>query len=97
METGGIRLAESRSGHDRGEVFVIIKEEDRYVFLADGIGRTVEKPKKKNRRHIRVIHEIPPEAAELLSSDTELKNTDIKRVLKLYMRQKRGTENRPAR
>ncbi|MCD7982560.1 MAG: KOW domain-containing RNA-binding protein [Clostridiales bacterium] len=97
METGGIKLAKSRSGHDRGEVFVIVKEEDNYVFLADGVGRTVEKPKKKNRRHIQVIHKIPPDAAELLSPDTELKNTDIKRALKLYMRQSQGTEDCPAR
>ncbi len=86
MKSREIKLARSMSGHDRGEIFVILKEETDFVFLADGVRRTVEKPKKKNRKHIRLICDIPADAAELLSPDTDLKNTEIKRALKLYKR-----------
>ena len=38
----------SRAGHDNGKVYIIMKEEDEYVYLADGDCKTSAKPKKKN-------------------------------------------------
>ena len=42
-------LARSKAGHDKGHVYVIIKEEEAYVYLADGSVRTIERPKKKKK------------------------------------------------
>ena len=53
------KLAVSKSGHDKGHLFVIVGEDDRYVFLADGVLKTVERPKKKNRKHVQVIERSP--------------------------------------
>ena len=51
LELGGI--VRSRAGRDRGRTFVILKliDED-YVLLVDGRLRTLERPKKKKRRHL---------------------------------------------
>lgn len=48
---GGI--VRSRAGRDRGRAFVILRliDED-YVLLVDGQLRTLERPKKKKRRHL---------------------------------------------
>ena len=43
-----IKLAISRSGHDKDRIYVIIKEEANLVYLADGKLKPVEKPKRKN-------------------------------------------------
>ncbi len=43
-----IKLAVSRSGHDKDSVYVIIKEEANLAYLADGKAKPIEKPKKKN-------------------------------------------------
>ena len=43
-------LASSKAGHDRRQIYVIIGEDDEYVYLADGRNRTVDRPKKKNRK-----------------------------------------------
>ena len=48
-------LARSLAGHDRGNHFIILAEAGEYVILADGTSRTLEKPKRKNKKHIQVI------------------------------------------
>ena len=43
----------SRAGRDRGRAFVILKLiDEEYVLLVDGRLRTLERPKKKKRRHL---------------------------------------------
>ena len=38
-------MARSLAGHDQNQVYVILKEEGTYVYLADGKIRTVDRPK----------------------------------------------------
>ena len=52
-------LAISRAGHDQGTIYVITDEEDEYVYLADGQLKTVDRPKKKNKKHIQIIKKCP--------------------------------------
>ena len=48
-------FATSKAGHDKDTVYIIVKEEPEYVYLADGKYKTAECPKKKNKKHIQVI------------------------------------------
>ena len=48
-------LVRSKAGHDTGEIFVITGTEDAYVYLADGRLRTLQKPKKKKKKHVQII------------------------------------------
>ena len=48
-------LARSIAGHDKGTLYIIIEETDQYLFLANGKERTLEKPKRKNRKHVALI------------------------------------------
>ena len=43
------------AGRDAGVICLILREEDENVFIADGRDRRVETPKKKNRKHVRLI------------------------------------------
>ena len=45
-------FATSKAGHDKGSVYIIFEEEEEYVYVVDGRLRTVERPKKKNKKHI---------------------------------------------
>ena len=69
LELGGI--VRSRAGRDRGRAFVILKIVDAdYVLLADGRLRTLERPKKKKRRHLLKASETRMELKEhLLDAD----------------------------
>ena len=46
------RLAFSRAGHDKGKLYLIVRQEGERVWLADGRTRSVQDPKEKNRKHI---------------------------------------------
>ena len=48
-------LASSKAGHDKDKIYVIIKEDAEYVWLADGKLKTLELPKKKRKKHIQLI------------------------------------------
>jgi len=80
-----IKLAISRSGHDKDSIYVIVKEEANMVYLADGKLKPVEKPKRKNRKHIQIIEKLPKEITEVFTQEN-FRNEEIKRAIKLYQR-----------
>ena len=61
----------SRAGRDRGRAFVILKLiDEEYVLLVDGRLRTLERPKKKKRRHLLKTSETRMElSGHLLDAD----------------------------
>ena len=77
-------LAMSMSGHDRGQIYIIMKEDEEYVYLSDGKRRPVERCKKKNRRHIQIIRHQEPEMAQKLATGETVRNEEIKRAIRLY-------------
>lgn len=80
-----IKLAVSRAGHDKDSIYVIVKEEADMVYLADGKLKPLEKPKRKNRKHIQVIEKLPKEITEVFTQEN-FRNEEIKRAIKLYQR-----------
>ena len=74
FETG--MMARSKCGHDAGNVYVITKVDDAYVYLVDGKIRTLGKPKKKKKKHVQLIKE---------SFDIQCAtDVDIKRWVKIW-------------
>lgn len=47
-----VGLARSAAGHDRGTLYLILREEGESVLLADGKLRRLSRPKRKNRKHV---------------------------------------------
>ena len=82
-------LAKSKAGHDKDYIYVIIKEENEYVYLADGKLRTFQKPKKKKLKHVQMIHEKCSEQLyqQLLHHDN-VQNEEIKYHIKNYLNNK---------
>ena len=48
-------LATSKAGHDKTEVYVIVAEDEKYIYLCDGRLKPLEKPKKKSRIKLMLI------------------------------------------
>jgi len=69
-------LAYSMAGHDKGQLYVVLSEEKDCVWLADGDTRTMDNPKKKNRKHVQPLKQTLPDGA--------VTNEVIKRTIKLY-------------
>lgn len=52
VEVGSV--VTSRAGRDAGRPFLVIRELDQdFVLIADGGLRTMDRPKKKKRRHLK--------------------------------------------
>ena len=49
-------LATSKAGHDKDRLYMIVGEEEEWVYMCDGRMRGVEHPKKKKKKHIQIIH-----------------------------------------
>ena len=86
MKDGDIgHFARSLAGHDKGEIFIILSEQAGIALVADGKGRSLETPKRKNKKHLQVIrHTVDVELHEKLESGHPVRNEDIKRAIKLY-------------
>ncbi len=78
-------LARSKAGHDKKNIYVILREDDAYVYLVDGKARTIEKPKKKNKKHIQIIKGFQTESGKRIEN-----NLEIKRMIKTY---RKNTDN----
>ena len=40
------------AGHDREDLFLVLREEGDFLWLVDGKRRKLETPKKKRRKHV---------------------------------------------
>ena len=74
-------MAWSLAGHDRGKMYVIVGAEQEYALLSDGDLRPLDKPKRKNWKHLQVKKQIPQELQKL--NWDQIKNEEIKRSIKL--------------
>ena len=80
-------FAISKAGHDKGNLYVVVREEKDYVYVSDGKQKLLENPKKKNKKHIQIINK---KAIETIAEDSQVKiealtqNEQIKRAIKLY-------------
>lgn len=76
-------FATAKAGHDKDKLYVIMREDEEYVYLVDGRIRTMDKPKKKNKKHIQIIKKKSPALEQNQWNDLM-----IKRILKEYQKSK---------
>ena len=75
------RVVTSRAGRDRGDRYVVVGTlgED-MVLVADGEKRGIDRPKKKNVKHL-ILHDVaPPLAAKLAQGETP-RDEEIRQAL----------------
>ena len=77
----------STAGHDQGDLFYVIGEDPVYLMLANGKDRTLDKPKRKKRRHVqKVLRSETRVAAKILSGDKVL-NSELRRDLAFHAKE----------
>ena len=47
-------VVRAEAGRDGGGYFVVTELDEKYCFIADGKSRKLDKPKRKNIKHIRI-------------------------------------------
>ena len=77
----------STAGRDQGSLFYVIGTDEEFLMLANGKDRTLEKPKKKRRKHIKkVLRSETRVAAKLIQGDKVL-NSELRRDLAYFGRE----------
>ncbi len=63
----------SSAGHDKGDLLMITEIEENSVFVSDGKQRPLEKPKRKNLRHVEATSYIFD--VSLIATNRKLRRT----------------------
>lgn len=77
-----MEFAKSLSGHDKNRYYFVLEKEADFFLLVNGTNRSLEKPKKKNEKHVQIIKKLPTEIKEILAE--EQSNLTIKKAIKEY-------------
>lgn len=71
-------IVKSLAGHDKTKLYVIIKVDAEYVYLADGKCKSMEHLKRKKRKHIQPTNYID----ELICNSERIEDSYIRKLLK---------------
>lgn len=77
------RLVVSTFGRDRGMYYLVLTEvEGNSVYVVDGKLRKVEKPKRKNEKHLRACTQMAIEINAKIRAGLKVTDLEIRRAIK---------------
>ena len=77
----------SNAGRDRGELFYCVGHDGAKVLLVNGKDRTLEKPKRKNNKHVSKVLRAETRVAGKLRSGDKVLNSELRRDLAFLARE----------
>ena len=77
----------STAGRDAGELFYVIDADPLYLMLANGKDRTLDKPKRKKRKHVHKVLRSETRVAAKLASGNKVLNSELRRDLAFIARE----------
>ena len=77
----------STAGRDRGQFFYVIKEEQNFLYLANGKDRPLDKPKRKKRKHVQKVLRSETRVAEKIKTGDKVLNGELRRDLAFLARE----------
>ena len=80
-------VVQSTAGRDQGQWFYVIEADPIYLMLANGKDRTLEKPKRKKRKHVTKVLRSETRVAEKIRSGDKVLNSDLRRDLAFHASQ----------
>ena len=78
-------IVESLNGRDAGKLFLIVNTDDSYSLLVDGKSRKIDKPKKKNNKHLQLRHQADDLVSDKLIKSEKITNNEIRRANSGYV------------
>ncbi|MBQ4641876.1 MAG: hypothetical protein IJB47_04625 [Oscillospiraceae bacterium] len=81
----------STAGRDEGKLFYVLEADDTYLTLVNGKDRTIEKPKRKKRKHTTKVLRSETRVAEKLRTGDKVLNSELRRDLAYLSQQMQST------
>ena len=82
----------SLAGRDQGKLFYVIGMDETYLWLANGKDRTIEKPKRKKRKHTNKVLRSDTRVAAKLRAGDKVLNSELRRDLAYLSRQMQSND-----
>ena len=82
----------STAGRDQGEWFYVIDEDPNFLILANGKDRTLDKPKRKKRKHVQKVLRSETRVAEKIRSGNKVLNGELRRDLAFLAREMQAND-----
>ena len=79
------------AGRDAGQWFYVISADPVFLLLANGKDRTLEKPKRKKRKHVQKVLRSETRVADKIRSGDKVLNGELRRDLAFLARQMQDT------
>lgn len=83
-------LVRSLAGHDKDNFSLIIKADAEYVYLADGKYRSLNKLKRKNKKHVQVLDARDLSLQKKLMSGGHVTDEEVKYFIKCWKEKNQG-------
>ena len=71
----------SMAGRDAGSLYYVIETDETYLSLVNGKGRSLEKPKRKKRKHAKKVLRSETRVARKLRAGDKVLNSELRRDL----------------
>lgn len=74
-------IVKSVQGRDIGQIYIVLEVKNPpFVLVADGRGRTMQKPKRKNIRHMK-LGSVANEVAAKLKSGAKITDLELRQAI----------------
>ena len=77
----------STAGHDQGQIFYVVSTDDQFLFLANGKDRTLDKPKRKKRKHVQKVLRSETRVVEKMLRGDKVLNSELRRDLAFHAKE----------
>ena len=68
------------AGREKDEIFLVMSVDENYAYIVNGTTRTIENPKKKNKKHLHLLCKSILTDCDI----NELNNAQVKKFLNNY-------------
>ena len=75
------------AGREKGKLFYVLDVDEQYLLLGNGKDRTLEKPKRKKRKHVAKVLRSETRVAEKLRAGDKVLNSELRRDLAFLARE----------
>ena len=82
----------STAGRDAGKLFYVLETDDAWLTLVNGKDRTIEKPKRKKRKHTNKVLRSETRVAAKIRNGDKVLNSELRRDL-VYISQHLQSNN----
>ena len=77
----------STAGRDAGKLFYVLEADENQITLVNGKDRTIDKPKRKKRKHTKKVLRSETRVAEKLRAGDKVLNSELRRDLAYLSRE----------